>query len=144
MNTQTHPVGLTKDTGWQIGVRRTLPVSPDKLWNFMVSMRGIELWLGKGDPFELQEGATYQLQDGTAGEVRVMKSLSHWRITRLPQDTEYQRPSIIQIRILDSGGKSILAFHEEHLPTEKERGNRKAFYLDAAETILSLIEQGEI
>jgi hypothetical protein len=54
---------------------------------------------------------------------------SHWRITRHPADPSYDRPSIIQIRVIPKGEKTILAFHEEHLPSEDQRLARKVHYL---------------
>jgi uncharacterized protein YndB with AHSA1/START domain len=122
-------IGLTKDTGWQIGVRRTLGVNSQHLWDYLTSPRGIQLWLGPWETFSFVAGSTYKLEDGTTGEVRVIQSNSHWRITRHPRDPDYDRPSTIQIRVIPKGEKTILAFHEEHLPTENQRLARKVHYL---------------
>ena len=46
------PVGLTKDAGWQIGVRKTLPVALEDAWNLLVSEEGLSLWLGDLPGFE--------------------------------------------------------------------------------------------
>jgi hypothetical protein len=131
----TKPVGLTKDTGWQIGVRRTLAVNSQRLWDFMTSTKGIQLWLGPGEIFSFMEGVVYQLEDGTTGELRVIQTHSHWRITRRPPDPTYDRPSTMQIRVIPKGEKTILAFHEEHLPTEDQREARKVHYLGVVEHI---------
>lgn len=127
--------GLTRDTGWQIGVRRTLPVPVNKLWDFMVSSRGVNIWLGEGPDFPFIAGEKYSLADGTTGMIRVLQPESHWRITRDPPDPGYQRPSLIQIRTISSGDKSVLVFHEEHLPSGEERERRKTYYLKVLEMI---------
>lgn len=132
---QDNQTGLTRDSGWQVGVRRTLPVPADLLWEWMLSKEGIEVWLGSGPDFQFQAGEEYLLDDGTTGRVRIFKINSHWRISRKPNDPQYNRPSVVQIRILDSGDKSVLAFHEEHLPSNNERQKRKTFYLRIIERI---------
>jgi len=129
------PVGLTKNTGWQIGLRRTLDRNSQWLWEFLTSSAGLRIWLGPGEPFPLQEGAVYQLKDGTTGEVRKVKPGSHWRITRQPLDPAYDRPTTIQVRVIPQGKKTTLAFHEEHLPSERQRQVRKTHYLQVMEAI---------
>jgi uncharacterized protein YndB with AHSA1/START domain len=133
------PIGLTKETGWQIGLRRTLPFPYELVWELITSSNGVEIWLGKGDPFDLEKGVKYQLEDGTTGEVRVVKSLSHLRITRLPLHENYDRASTIQIRVLEKGEKTELVFHEEHLPNQEERQARKVFYLRVVDQIRNLL-----
>lgn len=127
--------GLTQDSGWQIGLKRTLPIPFEILWDWMLSKNGLNIWLGEGPDFRFQAGETYELDDGTRGKVRVYKINSHWRLTRQPNNPEYKRPSVIQIRILESGDNTMLAFHEEHLPTQTERQARKTFYLGVVEKI---------
>ena len=132
---QKKPTGLTKDTGWQIGLRRTLSIPAPVLWDWMLSPDGITVWLGQIVDFQMEPGTGYQLVDGTVGEIRVYKPGSHWRMTRLPSGGDYPRPSVMQIRILESGEKSTLAFHEEHLPNQEERSTRRQFYLGVVEEI---------
>lgn len=132
----TRPTGQTKDVGWQIGVRRTLPMHPDAAWKWVISPEGADLWLGQGAALDFEKGATYQLADGTTGEVRVCKPGSHLRITYQPPGRE--RASTIQVRVIPSGEKTIFAFHEEHLPDETAREQRRAFY----QSVLDSIEGG--
>ena len=129
------PIGLTKDSGWQIGLRRTLSIPAEILWEFLLSPTGIETWLGKGDPFEFQAGIKYLLDDGTKGEIKVFLPGSHWRITRLPPDKTYSKPSTIQIRIMPKDNRCVLAFHEEHLPDEVSRISRKIHFLAVIENL---------
>lgn len=138
-NTQT-PVGLTKNAGWQIGLRRTLSVPAQVLWDFMLSQDGLEIWLGMGEPFKFIPGIKYKLFDGTTGEVRVIDKGSQWRISRKPANPRYERPSTIQVRIIDKADQCTLAFHEEHLPDERSRKIRKTFYLNVMELIKDRLE----
>ncbi|MCJ7716133.1 MAG: hypothetical protein MUO54_06400 [Anaerolineales bacterium] len=120
--TLKNSTGLTKDTGWQISLRRTLPYPLIQVWELLVSAEGIRTWLGTG----------YQ---------GVIKPLSHIRITRHPQDNAYPRSSTIQVRVLEKGEKSILIFHEEYLPNQQERVRRRSFYLEVMEKITELLRK---
>jgi hypothetical protein len=137
---ETKPIGLTKDTGWQIGLRRTLDVDSQWLWNFLWTTKGVHYWLGPGEPFAFSEGEAYELDDGTIGVLKVLKPNSHWRITRYPIDPAYDRPSTMQVRVIPKDNKTILAFHEEHLPTEGQRRARKAHYLKVVDQLLQEIK----
>ncbi|MEN5129588.1 hypothetical protein [Elizabethkingia anophelis] len=37
--------GLTKNEGWQFGIRKTVPVKADIVWDFLFSEEGTALWL---------------------------------------------------------------------------------------------------
>jgi hypothetical protein len=45
----------------------------------------------------------------------------------------------MQIRILEAEDKTTLVFHEEHLPSQKERLSRKEFYLLVIEKINQML-----
>lgn len=124
------PTGLTKDAGWQIGVRKTLPVALEDAWNLLVSEEGLSIWLGGLPNFEPAEDAEYELPDGTRGKVTVFKQISHLRLTWYPPG--WPRPSIIQVRVIPSGKKkTVFAFHQEHLPSEEAREERRDFFKEA-------------
>jgi len=138
-DTRKKPVGLTEKAGWQIGLRRTIAVPHKFLWDVLVSSNGLNIWLGDHATLKLVKGAKYQLKDGTYGEVKVFHPESHLRITRKPLDSDYDRPSTIQVRVVDKGEKSVLVFHEENLPNQKERYARKEYYSGVVEQIKSLV-----
>ena len=126
---QSTAVGLTKDVGYQIGVRRTINFSVQKVWPFIYSVQGISIWLGKGIIFKPCAGTKYQLKDGSSGEFRVIKTNSHLRLTWKPMD--WTKPSTIQVRLIPNKTRTILAFHQENLPDSAQRENRKSFFKSA-------------
>jgi len=134
MTTNT-PAGKTRDTGFQVGVRKTLPADLNTVWHAVVSDRGLKLWLGAGRLPDLNPGSRFRLKDGTSGEIRVHQPFSHMRVTWKPAD--WPRPSTIQVRIIENGEKTTLAFHQEHLPHEQARDERKAFFKDVLEALAS-------
>jgi hypothetical protein len=48
------PIGLTKSVGFQIGVRRTLLITPEKAWQLLCSQQGLQIWLGDQSSLPLQ------------------------------------------------------------------------------------------
>ncbi|HEU0297838.1 MAG TPA: SRPBCC domain-containing protein [Longimicrobium sp.] len=133
--------GETADTGFQIGLQRTLPLAPDEAWTLVTSAEGVRAWLGGEPKMRWQKGERYALQDGTTGEVRVFKPGSHLRMTWQPEG--WPRPSTIQVRVVPaSGGRSVLSFHQEHLPGPAEREARRAFFEAAADALQQQIADG--
>ncbi len=59
-------VGKTKDVGFQYGIRKTIPVSNEKVWDFLLSENGLSIW--------------FETQNGTTGLVRVFSPNSHIRL----------------------------------------------------------------
>lgn len=126
-------MGARVSIGFQVGARRTFPVALGEAWEWLVSREGLQLWLGSGSEAELAEGMRYRLPDGTNGEVRVLKPGSHLRLTW--QAPGWPRASTIQVRVIPSGEKTVVAFHQEHLPGPKERENRRVFFRRALDLI---------
>jgi uncharacterized protein YndB with AHSA1/START domain len=120
------PTGLTKDVGYQIGVRRTLPIQHEDAWRLLTSDQGVRLWLGVTSDLDLAKGAEYQLPDGTTGRLSTLSPGSHLRITWQPPG--WPRASTIQLRVIPKGERTVVAFHQEHLPGPMGREERRAHY----------------
>ncbi|MGG1661041.1 SRPBCC family protein [Brevibacillus sp. NRS-1366] len=118
--TAQKPVGLTAAAGYQIGVRRTIPVHSERVWEFFFSPEGLHLWLGDIDHISLQKGQSYATQDGITGEVRVVKPCEQVRMTW--NKAEWAKPSTLQVRFLIPGpDKTTISFHQEKLVDMKMR-----------------------
>lgn len=113
-------VGLTKSTGYEVGARKTLDVSPQQAWDFLTSPAGRQLWLGDSPDFQWVKGHHYETGEGTTGEVRVLNPGSHFRLSWQP--TGWKQPSTLQVRVVPRAGKTVIAFHQEHLsgPAQRE------------------------
>ena len=138
MNAQRR-TGETKNTGFQIGVRRTFDITPERAWRVLTSRRGLALWLGHGSPPRIVKGARYRLHDGSEGEVRVASPGSHLRLTWRPR--QWERPSTVQMRTVPNGDRTVVAFHQEHLPGPTEREDRRSFYKAALEALGDLFAE---
>ena len=131
------PVGLTKDTGFQIGVRRTLDIGLEAAWDLLLSARGLQAWLGEPLTMRLANGAQYQLKDGSAGQIRVLSPGSHIRLTWDPGN--WSRASTVQVRVIPAGERTVIAFHQEHLPDQNTRQARRDYYMAALDELESII-----
>ena len=127
------PIGLTKHTGFQVGARRTLPVSLQEAWDLVTSQKGIRAWLGGSPKASLLPGETYRLRDGTIGSVRLVSPGSHLRITWHPSG--WERPSLIQVRVIRAATGTTISFHQEHLPDTRSREQRRAHFSAALDKL---------
>lgn len=132
-NADLRPTGLTKDVGYQIGVRRMLPVRIEEAWRLITSPEGLQAWLGDLPKLPSSKGMVYQLPDGSVGEVRVFSPGSHLRITWQPPG--WGRASTIQVRTIPNGDRTVIAFHQENLPGPEEREERRTHFKAALEIL---------
>ncbi|WP_372813959.1 hypothetical protein [Paenibacillus sp.] len=51
------PVGQTSSVGFQVGVRRTLPLSQEQAWRLLTSPEGLSWWLGGCPPCSWNPGS---------------------------------------------------------------------------------------
>ena len=127
-------VGQTAATGFEIGARRTLPIPADEAWQLLTSPDGVRAWLGGAPSLKWEKGEKYTLEDGSSGEVRVFNPGSHLRMTWQPEG--WPRASTLQVRAMPSGeGKTVISFHQEHLPGAAERDERRQFFAAALDAL---------
>jgi len=128
-------VGKTKDSGFQFGIRRTVDVPQEEVWDFMFSLEGLAIWLGiLEQPLVLK--TPYQTEAGVRGEVRVFKALSHIRMSWHPAD--WNNSTTLQIRIIPKKGKTTISFHQDKLTDAQQRAAMKEHW---TEVIMQLKEK---
>jgi uncharacterized protein YndB with AHSA1/START domain len=135
-------VGRTRDAGYQVGIRRTLPIGVDDAWRLVTSGDGVRAWLGDGEPVELAPGREYALADGSGGMVRVVEPGSHLRLTWLPDG--WPRSSTIQVRVIAAARGTTIALHQEHLPSAAARTERRAHFAAALDALERLSAEGTV
>lgn len=113
MPSKANVVGQTKAVGFEIGARKTFAIPLAQAWALLTSPAVVDRWLGAGAAVEWAKGAHYTTADGTTGEIRVVKPLSHLRLTWLPPG--WAQPSTIQLRVIANGEQTVISFHQEQL-----------------------------
>jgi uncharacterized protein YndB with AHSA1/START domain len=130
--------GQTADAGFQLGVQRTLPVQPSRLWQFLTSAEGLAVWLGEGiKALRMEKGATYRSADGTQGEIRTVYPGEKLRLTwQLPG---WENESTLQLYLMDKGEKTALRFHQEKLTGPEQRAEMKEHWQEVLRRIKAAI-----
>lgn len=110
------PTGLTKDAGWQLGVRRTVPHPVGQVWGHLLG-DGLRSWLGDatlGSP-----GQDYETPQGARGQVRSRTELRRIRLTWQP--SHWPHDSTLQVTVVPAATGTTVAFHQERLHSAQER-----------------------
>lgn len=127
-------VGQTAATGFQVGVRRTLPISPEQCWEFLTSAEGLKLWLGSVSNLTLQEGETFASNEGIIGQFRVVKPLKQLRLKWGKQN--WNKSSTLQIRLISNKpDRTTISFHQENLDHSSTREQMKLYWEEVLSTI---------
>jgi hypothetical protein len=119
-------VGQTKDTGFQLGVRKTLPFNHQQVWDFFFSPGGLLVWLGPDSEQALDLQKSFSLANGISGKTTVWQPLSHIRLQWKKED--WENTSRLQVRIYPSGKKTVIAFHQEMLAGPEQRAAMKTHW----------------
>lgn len=134
-------VGQTVSVGFQVGVRRTLPISQERAWAFLTSPEGAKLWLGDVPPLAYRVGETFESKEGISGEFRVVKEMKQLRLRWRKKDWAFT--STLQIRLLPtSSGKTTISFHQEKLDHPNTREQMKKHWEDALKAIADQTADG--
>ncbi len=132
--------GQTADAGFQVGVQKTVSVAAERLWQFLTSPAGLQVWLGSGiHHLTLEKGAAYRTDDGVSGEIRSVYPGEKLRLTWQPDGWENQ--STLQLYLQAKGSQTTLRFHHEKLNGSTQRRQMKAHWQNVLEQINRLTEQ---
>jgi len=130
-------VGKTKDVGFQFGIRKTLSVSTEKVWDFLFSESGLKIWLGDLKN-ELELKKEFETEKGITGLLRVFKPNSHIRLNWKPKT--WENMSTVQIRVIGNENKTTIAIHQEKLLNSEQRKEMKEYWTEIIEKITNKIE----
>ncbi|MEU4311676.1 SRPBCC domain-containing protein [Nocardia sp. NPDC024068] len=129
------PTGLTKDAGWQIGVARTLPHSPEVVWSYLTSTAGLACWLGPGAELDPEPGTQYRTGAGTTGEVRSFRPGDRIRLT--------YGSSTVQLALTPaSADRTHLRFHQERLSSANQREQQRTHWQQVMDRVAAALEAG--
>jgi uncharacterized protein YndB with AHSA1/START domain len=113
----TDTTGLTKDAGWEVGVRQTVPSALPVVWEFLLG-EGLPIWLGEATLPHVT-GESYRTADGVAGEVRAFTENAKVRLTWRPDD--WPHDTTLQLSVKESAGGTTIGIHHERLADREER-----------------------
>lgn len=114
----TDTTGLTKDAGWEVGVRQTVPAPLPAVWDFLLG-DGLPLWLGELDALPTEKGEAYATKDGVRGTLRSRTEHVRVRLTWHPDD--WPHDSTLQLTVKEAATGTTIGFHHERLADRDER-----------------------
>lgn len=110
--------GLTKDAGWEVGVRQTVPAPIDAVWDYLLG-EGLPLWLGDIDALPTQKGETYETRDGVRGTLRSRTDGLRIRLGWRPRGLDHE--TVLQVTVKEAASGTTIGFHHEKLANREER-----------------------
>ena len=110
--------GLTKDAGWEMGVRQTVAAPLAEVWDFLLG-EGLPVWLGEIDALPTEKGASYVTNDGVRGSIRSYTAGYRVRLGWQPDD--WPHDTTLQITLKESATGTTIGFHQEKLADRDER-----------------------
>lgn len=129
-------LGETEAAGFEIGVQKTLPLSPEQAWDLITGPAGLALWLGSVPSLCWEKRASYATQEGTRGEIR---SFAPGKLVRLTwQPPHFALPSVLQIYLIPSGNKTSVRFHQEKLADAATREEMRTHWRSVLEKLAEL------
>lgn len=110
-NNMIENIGLTKDSGWQFGVRKTFPTNLESIWKLFFSEDGLKYW-----------------SEGVEQDFSTFKEHSHIR-TKWKQVGSKESASL-QIRFIPSQkcDKTTISIHVDQLKNENQRKEAKKYW----------------
>jgi uncharacterized protein YndB with AHSA1/START domain len=126
--------GKTKSAGYQVGTRRTFPLSAKRAWDFLLSKRGLGLWLGDLEPDTFGANDDIQLPNGGLVRLTTFRPESHLRLKWQPAG--WTNNSTLQLRVISKEkDKTTIAFHQEHLLDAKQRAEMKRHWQEVLDSL---------
>lgn len=110
--------GLTKDAGWEMGVRQTVAAPLPAVWDFLLG-EGLPVWLGEIEALPTEKGAAYATADGVRGVIRSYTERYRVRLGWQPDD--WPHDTTLQITLKESPTGTTIGFHHEKLADREER-----------------------
>lgn len=132
-------LGGTESAGFQIGVQKTLPLSPEEAWALIVEPAGRALWLGTVTDLRWEKGVVYESAEGTRGEIRSVHPRKLVRLTWQPLD--FPAPSTLQVSLEPSGKKTAVRFHQEKLASAEAREQMRTHWRTVLQKLAELAEE---
>jgi activator of HSP90 ATPase len=98
-----------KDLGFQVSVSKTFKISTETMWEFLLSEKGIHIWLGQINlnDFELQKELI--TKEGIEAKLTVFVPNCHLRFKW--KTVNFEKQSTVELRVTNTKGKAKIIFH---------------------------------
>lgn len=118
MTRDTDTTGLTKDAGWELGVRTTVPAPLPVVWDYLIG-EGLPVWLGELDALPTEVGAEFTTRDGVRSMIRSFTE--HKRVRLGWQPADWPHDTTLQLTVKEAATGTTIGVHHEKLADRDER-----------------------
>jgi uncharacterized protein YndB with AHSA1/START domain len=125
---------------YQVTVTKMMNIAPKKMWDFLSSPEGLNVWLKPLSEFHMEKGESFEVSGGIFGEVRTIKPPEKVRLKW--EDPDWARKSVVQIYVLprptEKNRCMLVIMHEELMNPrikEKQRTYWKGIVTEIEEAI---------
>lgn len=110
--------GLTKDAGWEVGVRQTVPAPIEAVWTYLLG-EGLPVWLGDIEALPTERGEAFLTRDGVRGSLRSRTERVRVRVGWQPPELDHE--TVLQVSVREAATGTTIGFHHEKLADRQER-----------------------
>lgn len=132
--------GTASDTGWDVGISRTVPYPVVQVWEVIAGRP--DIWLGQGATLPEQVGEPWSCADGTAGELRGRTDQDRisltWRAPGRQHDTVLQVSVAVEERA-ENTGRTVIHFHQERLAEDAERSRQRNHWAAVLDRVIDAL-----
>ena len=137
MTSSKTPVGQTASQGWEMGIRRTFPITPDQAWELLFTQPVLGHWLDTNAQLSFEKGDTYTTRTGITITI---SSVTTAKVIRMKwQVAGESNTSTLQVRVLPAKEKTTVSFHHEWLKDAAERAAMKTYWENVLDQIAARI-----
>lgn len=130
--------GKTQGQGWEIGLRRTFPIPPNRAWELLTTQPGLGCWLGHGVAADFTPGTRFQSDENTVGEIRSYRPGELIRLTWQPDGWNFA--STLQLRVIPAHTGTTISFHHEKLENSDQRETMRQHWSAVMQQLRALID----
>jgi uncharacterized protein YndB with AHSA1/START domain len=127
-------------SSYQVDIQDTINVPARDVWNFLLSKRGLGIWLKTWKLDKWETGIHFTTEHGVKGKVRVFNPYSHIRLSWHPP--HWENSSILEIRTLARNGGTLLHFHMEQLTTVAQKEEMEKYWMQVLDELFSVMKSG--
>ncbi len=113
---------------------KTLSIEQKKLWKFLISSDGQQLWLKPIVPIKFAPNQQFESDGGIFGEIRTLKAPERIRLTW--QDSDWEKHTVVQVICHGRpNGKTMFGFQHEKLKDLRLKKQMLLHWKDVLERI---------
>lgn len=120
-------LGQNQKGRYAVTVTKTAPLSQKKLWNFLISEEGLNIWLKPMSPIVFKAKNSFEVPGEIYGEIRTLKAPTRARLTWIDQD--WDKTTFVQLFLVSrKNNKCLFVFQHDNLMDARAKEKMRAYW----------------